>query len=457
MTSSSAPPVPSAKSTEPKPAAALEKKPATEVKPVVAKADAPARKPEVPKPAPEKPAPKKPAPAKAAPEKPAPKPAEKPKEPVPPVVGPVHMKRRHYGLVLSFIIFFVFPVLGAGIYLYGYAKDQYVSEVGFTVRREEAPLVSSIISSLGQVSSASSTDSDILFEFVRSQGLVQQIDQELDLRGVFSQFHDTDPYFSLSPNASIEELVDYWGRMVQVSYAPGTGLLELRIRAFDPETAYKIAELIFSKSSAMINQLSNIARDDSTRYARDDLARAETDLKEIRSALTSFRLRTQIVDPAAAIQGQMGLLNSLQQQLGAALIESDLLRDSTRENDPRRVQIASRITAIEVRIAQERQKFGAGGNAVDGQDYATVIAEFERLTVEREFAEQKYATALGNFDAAQTEAQRQSRYLAAYVGPTLAESAEHPKRLLLFGLFSLFSLMTWAIGVLIYYSLRDRR
>jgi capsular polysaccharide transport system permease protein len=388
---------------------------------------------------------------------PAEKRAPKPKSPVAPVAGPVHMKRRHYGLLASFIVLVVLPMVVVGGYLMFFAKDQFVSKVGFTVRREEAPLVSSLISSLGQVSSASSSDSDILFEFVRSQELVQRVDAQVDLRNLYALISDMDPVFALHEGANIEELVDYWQRMVQVSYAPGTGLLELEVRAFDPLSATRIAEVIFSESSEMINQLSSIAREDATRYAREDLERAEEELKAIRENLTRFRLRTQIVDPQAAIQGQMGLLNSLQQQLGEALIEFDLLGQSTREGDPRLTQITSRIAAIQARIEQERQQFGQGGNVADGQNYATVVAEFERLTVDREFAEQKYATALSNFDNAQTEALRQSRYLAAYVGPTLAESAEHPRSMLLFLMSSFFALVTWGILALVYYSLRDRR
>lgn len=395
------------------------------------------------------------------PSKPAPppkaKPAPKPKAPVPAVAGPVRMKRRHYGLFLSFILLVMLPVAGVGTYLHLYAKDQFVSEVGFTIRREDAPLVSNLISSLGAASSGSSSDSDILFEFVRSQELVGRIDRLIDLRGLYSERHDEDPVFKLAPNATIEELVAYWKRMVQVSYAPGSGLLELHVRAFEAADAKRIADLIFSESSTMINELSSIARDDSTRYAREDLTGAEAGLRGIRETLTRFRLRTQIVDPEAAIQGQMGLLNSLNQQLGTALIDSDLLRGNTRKGDPRVAQIESRIAAIKARISEERKKFAQGGNAVDGQDYATVIAEFERLIVDREFAEQKYAAALANFDRAQTEAQRQSRYLAAYVGPTLAESAEHPQRSLLLGLFILFAGLAWAILALVYYSLRDRR
>jgi capsular polysaccharide transport system permease protein len=367
------------------------------------------------------------------------------------------MKKRHYGLIASFVVLVFLPMLCVGGYLYLFAKDQFVSEVGFTVRREEAPLVSNLISSLGQVSSASSTDSDILFEFVRSQELVQRIDAQIDLRNLYATISEMDPVFGLHENANIEELVDYWQRMVKVSYAPGTGLLELEVRAFDPITAHRIAELIFSESSAMINELSSIARNDATRYAREDLTRAENDLKAVRETLTRFRLRTQIVDPQAAIQGQMGLLNSLQSQLGEALIELDLLGQSTREGDPRLTQITSRIAAIRARIEQERQQFGQGGDVADGQNYATVVAEFERLIVDREFAEQKYASALANFDNAVTEAQRQSRYLAAYVGPTIAESAEHPRRILLFLLFTFFATISWAIMALVFYSLRDRR
>jgi capsular polysaccharide transport system permease protein len=386
------------------------------------------------------------------------KPAAKPKpQPAPPVAGPVRMKRRHFGIVFSFLLFVLAPIGAAGYYLYEYAQDQFVSEVGFTVRREEAPVVSSLISSLGQVSSASSSDSDILFEFIRSKELVQRADEQLDLRSLYAQNYDIDPVFALKPDATIEELGAYWQRMVRVSYAPSTGLLELEVRAFDAQSAQKLAQLIFTEGSQMINELSSIAREDSTRYAREDLDGAEDELGKIREVLTTFRLRTQIVDPQAAIQGQMGLLNSLQQQLGEALIEFDLLENTARAGDPRLTQIEARIAAIQSRIAQERQKFGQDGDAIGGQDYATVIAEFERLLAEREFSEQKYATALSNLNVALTEAQRQSRYLAAYVGPTLAESAEHPQRPLLLALFSLFTLLIWSILTLVYYSIRDRR
>lgn len=139
------------------------------------------------------------------------------------------------------------------------------------------------------------------------------------------------------------------------------------------------------------------------------------------------------------------------------MIEFDLLSNSTREGDPRLEQAKRRIDIIEDRIRIERQKFGVGGGGTDSESYAETIAGFERLTVDREFAEQAYAATLAGFDAARAEANRQSRYLAAYIEPTLAERAEFPNRPLLIGIVALFSFLVWAILSLAYYALRDRR
>ena len=88
---------------------------------------------------------------------------------------------------------------------------------------------------------------------------------------------------------------------------------------------------------------------------------------------------------------------------------------------------------------------------------ADIVGEYERLAVDREFAERAYITALSSYDAAQAEARRKSRYLAAYMEPTLAETAEYPRRATLSMLITLFVFLAWAIGALVIYSVKDRR
>ena len=398
-----------------------------------------------------------PAVAKTAPVPAKRKAAPAPTPPVAPPARPARPRTRHTLILGSFVLLVLAPIAVAAWYLWARAADQYVSELGFTVRREESSSAAEILGGLSNFSSSGSSDADVLYEFIQSQEIVQQIDTATDLRTLYSQHHAQDPVFSFNAEGSIEDLVAYWRRMVQISYNPGSGLLELHVFAFTPQDARNIAQKILDNSSDVINEISAIAREDAMRYARADLETAKAELRDAREALTRFRTRTRIVDPSADLQGQMGLLTTLQQQLAAAIIDLDILNATTSQNDPRIKQVQLRIDVIRKRIEEERSKFGSGGAGVGDQDYPTLVAEFERLTVEREFAEQAYTAALSTFGSARAEAERQSRYLAAYVRPTLAESPGYPRRVMLLGLVALFLTLAWAILVLIYYSLRDRQ
>ncbi|WOI35325.1 sugar transporter (plasmid) [Tritonibacter scottomollicae] len=378
---------------------------------------------------------------------------------VPPMANKAKPRKRHYGILASFALVVLVPTLAAFIYMYQFALDQYESRVGFVVRTEESQSALDMLSGITGVSSASSSDTDILYEFIQSQEMVQRVDEKVDLRQMFSR-PGQDPVFTLHSDASLEELVQHWPERVRVFYDGSTGLIEVRIYAFTAQDAHELAELIYGEASRMINALSDVARADATTYAAEERDKAIKRLVAARQTMTAFRIRTQIVDPTADIAGQMGLLNTLQTQLAEVLIDQDLMKQTARESDPRLEQLQKRIDVIEARITAERRKLGVGSRenvAGDGESFATLIGEYERLKVDVEFAERAYLSALSAYDAAVSEAQRTSRYLAAYLQPTLAETSTAPGRSLVVLLIGGFALMLWFIGVLIYYSFRDRR
>ncbi len=368
-------------------------------------------------------------------------------------VRPARLKPRHYGLLFSFLLFVAIPVAVSAWYLFDRAEDQYASRVGFTVRAQDGPIPVDLFEGLGSVTGSNQSDTDILYEFIQSQEMVESVNESLDLRRMYSK-PENDPIFAFDPEEPVEALLKYWQSMVAVHYDSGTGLIELRVRAFAPEDAVAIAEEILDRSSVMINRLSAIAREDSTRYAREELDIAVERLKTARQALTRFRTTSQIVDPTADVQGQMTVLVSLQQTLAQTYVEYDLVLENSSEDDPRATQLRRQIDVIQRRIDAERRKFGLGGEG--DETYATLLARFEELTVDLEFAETSYLNALGTYDAAFREAQKQSRYLASYLRPTTPQSAEFPKRGMLVGLVTLFAFLIWSVMALIYYSVRDR-
>ena len=405
-----------------------------------------------PKPEAQDNAPKKPRkPPKPAVSRPAGSARNQDAPPPRPAIGAAQPKKRHYILLLSFLLWVMMPLGVSGWYLYVVADEQYASHIGFSVRKEEVGSAVELLGGITELSGSSSSDTDILYEFIQSQQMVRAVDAQLDLRAIYT--NPEDPVFGLGEDARIEALSRYWGRMVKVFYDSASGLIEIRVLAFEPQAAQDIARAVFDESSDMINELSAIARADATRYAKEELEREQARLRSARQALTTFRSRTRIVDPTADIQGQMGLLNSLQAKLADAIIERELLLESSSPNDPRVTQAQKKIEVIESQINEERGQFGNEGDA----DFSRILAEYEALQVDREFAEKSYLAAQATYETALAEAQRKSRYLAMHIEPTLAETAEYPQRLILMALIAAFLFISWAIMAMVYYSLRDRR
>jgi capsular polysaccharide transport system permease protein len=414
-----------------------------------------------------KPGPGKPGPGKGKPG-PGPGPGKgKPGGPPPvvevrPIAKPVTMKRRHWGLIASFVFLVLLPLGAVVFYMWAVAVDQYSSRTGFTVRQEESTGASDLIGGLAQFAGGTtSSDTDVLYEFIQSQEIVQRIDAEIDLVAHYSSEWPNDPVFALWPSADIEDLLWYWRRVVRISYDKASGLIDLQVLAYDPQTARAISRAIVGESQRMINQLNEVAREDAMRYATRDLEESLERLKTAREALTQFRTRTQIVDPETDLQGRMGVMSNLQQQLAEALIEYDLLRETANSGDPRVTQARRRIEVIRERIGEERESFASAENNTQmggpTENYPSLIAEYESLTVDREFAEETYRAALAAVDVARANASRQSRYLATYVSPTLPQSAQYPQRFVVSGLAMLFLFLAWGIMALVYYSIRDRR
>lgn len=378
---------------------------------------------------------------------------------VQPIARPAGMRPRHWGLLASFVIFVLAPLAAAVFYLWTYATDQYASTTGFTVRTQESSGANDLLGGLAQFAGRSAaSDSDILYEFIQSQEMVDAVDARLDLRAHYSQPWPRDWVFAIWPDATREDLLWYWQRIVGISYDSKTGLTEVRVLAFSPEMAQQVTSEIVRISQERINALNARIREDALRYAQADLDEAAARLKAAREALTRFRARTGIVDPAADIQGRLGVMNNLQQQLAAALIEYDLLRETVQQDDPRLTKAQQRIEVIRERIANERKTFAGDSSETGGlsEDYPSVIAEYEGLSVDLKFAEDAYRAALTALQLAKDDAVRQSRYLATYIRPTLAAESEYPRRWLLSGLVALFLTLIWSILALIYYSIRDR-
>lgn len=399
--------------------------------------------------------PTKPEPSKPEPSKPEATKNDASHYVVAPTVSPAQMRPRHYGVIVSFFMLVVVPTLSYSWYIWTRSADQYQSDVGFGSRTEEAGSTFDFLGALGGTTQSGSKDMDILNQFIVSQELVAKVDAEVDLRAMYTKA-ENDPLNAFHPEGTIEDLVKFWERMVLVNYDNATGLMNLEVFAFDPVDAKKIAEVVLVESTNIINELSKTAQEDITRYSKESLAATEAKLAEARLAVLDFQIRNSIVDPSNVIANQLSVVSTLNQQLAGAQIELDMIAGTVPEKDPRIALLNRRIEVIRNRISEEQSKVGAAADSTS-PGFANLMADFERLKVEQDFAQQAYLSALAAHDQALTDAQHKTRYLSTYVAPTLAESSTAPNRPMTAFLVALIASILWAVIVLVYYALRDRR
>lgn len=363
------------------------------------------------------------------------------------------LRRRHVALFLSFQFMVLAPALFSAAYLYLHAAPQFASSMSLTIRSEEFRNPLDALSGLGQISTGTTSDAEVVHEFIGSQKIVREIDAKLNLRALFSK-PEGDPVFTLDPEASVEALTRHWQWMVQADLDRGSGLIRVKTFAFSAEDGQAINEEILAQSQKLVDRLSFLAREDATKYATADLEEARERLKKARADLSEFRAESQIIDPTIDLQSQGGVSAALQQQLAEALIQLDLLVGSTtRNDDPRIEQAERRISAIRDRLATERQILAPGAN----EGMVSVVGQYEALTVEREFAEQAFLSAAAALDSARAEAKRRTKYLAVHIEPTLADTALYPRSVLIVSVIAALSFLIWAVFIMVAYSVRDRR
>ncbi len=372
---------------------------------------------------------------------------------------PARPRRRHWLIAVSFLLAVILPTLIAAAYLTWTAADRYGSRLAFSIRSNQTAAPLEILGAVTQLGNSSVlTDGQVLYDFIQSQQIVETVRAHLPLEAFYNRA-PRDWVFALGEDQPIEDLVDYWNRMVDVSLDPVIGILTIEARAFAPGEARAIATEILAASADLVNRLADTAREDAVRYAAVELAGAEARLREIRMRLREFRNIEQEVDPSQNARVAIALVAGLEQELSQARVQLDLLRGALDDSAPRIVLLNRRVDSLQARIAAERTRLGTGSALDDDgrRPLSQVVGDFEELVVDREFAEQSYTLALATYQQAEAEARRRHRYLAAHIEPTLSEDPEYPDRPLLIAAIFLLALAAWSILVLAGYNIRDRR
>ena len=356
--------------------------------------------------------------------------------------------------IWSFLIVVVLPVAIGAIYYLAIAADQYVSEFRMTLRRVEAPQIAPLLLFGGDAApSTAATESQIVTQYIASRAIVDELDPSLGLRQLFSP-PVADWWARLHNPASIEELVRYWKGQVDPFYDNSTGTIVVRLRAFAPADALRLAQAVVAASETLVNDLSTRARRDAVSHAEADVASTEARLTAALGKIREFRDKSGLIDPGKAADATAQLTNKLRDDLIKANAQLATLKTFMRDDAPPVRVLKARIRSLETQehsLAQELTTTGQSATPALSQ----TLGSYDTLEAEHRFAEAAYQHALEALDKARDTARRQQIYIASFVPPSLPEEALYPHRWRTLGVVALIAFAVWAIGLLAVQSARD--
>lgn len=354
-----------------------------------------------------------------------------------------------------FIVCVLIPTALSIVYFGFYASDVYISETRFVVRTPQRSVQAGLMGALlqGTGFQRSQDDAFTVHDFITSRDALRALDEKLQVRAAFSK-PELD-IFSQFPlpwmDDSFESLYKYYNKQISVSYDAASSITTLQVRAYTADNAFEINTALLNMGEALVNQINDRGRLDLVKYASTEVAEAESKAKSAALALASYRNRRAIFDPERQGALQLQQVTKLQDELISTKLQLAQIQTLSPDN-PQVATLQNRVRGLERQMAAEMGKVAGGGNS-----FTDKAGEFERLQLERTFADRQVASALSNLESARTEARRKQLYLERIVQPNLPDQAMEPRRLHAMLATLLFGLVAWGALSMLLAGVREHR
>lgn len=396
------------------------------------------------------------------------------------------VKRKFPIVRLSLFLVVLLPILVGGLYLFGFASDQYVAETRFAVRQAD-PLPygnnmeglglgssggsdagskggSASSGSLGGGGAASSVlsgggdlagpEAAIVADYIHSRAVVDDVSKLIDVRAIF-QRPEADFWARFPQDASQDALSKYWNRMVSVYVETSSGIVTVSASAFRREDALALTNAIVKASEQLVNTMSLRIRNDATKTAEDEVRRSETEVRETLATLTSFRNSQRLIDPVKSSEAAGTLLQGLMVDKIDTEAQIYVAEKTQGQSAPGMKSLRAKLQSINMHVEELKNQMAGDKDAT--KNLAATLASFEELELKKEFAQKMYGFARDGVERARIAAIRQAIYLAVFVPPFLPQDYTYPNRFADLGMIAMGFLMLWICGATVTASVLDHR
>lgn len=333
------------------------------------------------------------------------------------------------GLIVSFVLMVVIPLLVESAYWGLIASEQYATELRFAVRSNDAkPASGAAMAALPATigGGGASQETQIAANYISSKAIVEALEKGVGLREIYSR-READYFSRFDPADPVEELAKYWEKRIKIDIDNTSGIVSVVVRAFTAEDSIRIASNTLDLTEQLVNDMSTRSRRDKLELAKRELERTEDALRKVSGAMRGVRELQGVLDARASADALNKVIEKL--QIGLAQAQQDFAAlGETAANSPTARVLQSRISTIKAQIEDFSQQIASRTATSAGPSMAQREDPLYRAQVELDIARQQYAEASSMFQRARTDLEAQHTYLMSILKPTLAEKSTYPRR-----------------------------
>lgn len=305
------------------------------------------------------------------------------------------------------------------------ASDRYVSEANVVLESPQIAPPQLTFSSLLTGTGTGSSDMLLLRDYLLSVDMLKKIDTALDFR---SHYADKDiDFFSrlYADSAFWEEVHEYYLARISVELDDYAQVLRIKVSAFTPEMAQKMAVFLLEKGEEHMNLMGQRLAEEQVRFLELQVNELKQRFSDARQQLLDYQNKKGLVSPTGTVESLSAVVAGLEAQLTELKAKRSTLVSFQSETSPEVVRINTEIKSLSDQIELEHARMAQqSGDALN-----VISAEYQTLELDMLFAKESYSGALAALENTRIEAARKLKQVSILQEPTLPEYPIEPERL----------------------------
>ncbi|GAW97796.1 MULTISPECIES: lipopolysaccharide biosynthesis protein [Colwellia] len=354
----------------------------------------------------------------------------------------------------SFMWFVVLPSLLFAIYQIFIATERFESQAQIIVQQPDAMATMdagmAFLTGMGVPTGGS--DSELIKAYVYSNDMVTYLNQELDLRGHYSQnFID---YFSgIHKSDTREELLAYYQERVKVIINEKSGIITIYSQGFDSEFAQQLTNKIVKRAEWFINSIGHQLANAQLGFIQGEHENIEQRFAAAQTNLLNFQQQYNLLDPMAEGIAMQQITYTLEGQIAVKQTELKTIQAIMSAKAPQVKALKNELNALKSQLKSERSKLAQSGQ--EELAVSELLAKFTDFKIKMELALQAYTSSQISLEKSRIEAYRQMKYLIVVEQATLSEENKYPGVFYNISLFLLLLSMIFGIARIIFATIQE--